>query len=306
MTTTTTPKRMLVIEDDAVVAQSVRSYFEDYDFQVTAIGDGRAGLELFKKQGADVVLVDLYVPGADGLQVLHDVREVSPETPVLVISGRGTLPDVVQALRLGAWDYLIKPVTDMSILRFAVQRALERADLIRENRQHREHLEEEVRARTSQLNEVNHELERKNVALREVLASIESQKDTLGRSIVSNVEKAILPMIHGLHRGATAQQQRRLDQIEASLRQITSPFMNKLANDAAKLSPMELRITSLIRRGLSIKEIASMEHISTGTVSTHRRSIRRKLGIINTKVNLTSFLESRFRDDKSITSADAI
>lgn len=293
------PRRMLVVEDDASVSESIRAYFEDYDYVIDVAGDGNKGIELFRARQPDVVLVDLHIPGIDGLQVLHDIREDEPETPVMVISGSGTLRDVVQALRLGAWDYLLKPIADLSILRYAVQRSLERSHLLHENRIHREHLEDEIRSRTAELQAANEALERKNVAIREVLATVEQEKAAVGRNVVENIERSVLPELHALSRGLSAPQRRRIEHIETSLREISSPFVSNLSRDAAALTPTELRVSTLIRRGLSAKEIAAVESISVQTVSTHRRSIRRKLGITNIKVNLASFLDSYFNKHKA-------
>lgn len=272
-------RRMLVIEDDVSVSEGIRAYFEDYEYTVDVAGDGNAGLERFRARSTDVVLVDLHIPGVDSLEVLHDVRKDAPETPVMVVSGSGTLRDVVQALRLGAWDYLLKPIADLSILRYAVQRSLERTELLRENRMHREHLEDEIRKRTAELQLAHEALERKNVAMREVLAAVEQEKASVGRNVTENIERSVLPELHALGHGLNAAQHQRLKHIETSLREIASPFVNNLSRDAASLTPTELRVSTLIRRGLSAKEIAAVESVSVETVSTHRRSIRRKLGI---------------------------
>jgi len=76
---------------------------------------------------------------------------MSPDTPVIVVSGTGRLEDAIEALRLGAWDYLLKPVEDMSILAHAVKKSLERAKLIVENREHQHQLEKLVAERTAEL-----------------------------------------------------------------------------------------------------------------------------------------------------------
>jgi signal transduction histidine kinase len=100
------------------------------------------------------------MPEVDGLEVLRRAGELSPETPLIVVSGTGCISDSVQALRLGAWDYILKPIDDISLISLAVQRALERARLLRENRSHQENLETIVRERTAELEAKNAELER--------------------------------------------------------------------------------------------------------------------------------------------------
>ena len=99
--------RILVIDDDASVRMSFRVYLEDNGYLVQTAENGSQGLTYFRAGTTDLVLVDLRMPEVDGLEVLATVRQESPETPVIVVSGAGTLSDSVEALRLGAWDYFL-------------------------------------------------------------------------------------------------------------------------------------------------------------------------------------------------------
>ena len=105
------------------------------------------------------------MPGLSGFHVLSTLVAEFPDLPVLVVSGTDLLTDVVEALRRGAWDYLIKPLKEMGMLEHAVERALERAQLLKERRRAREELEEEVDRRTRELQNL---LEERTVLLREV------------------------------------------------------------------------------------------------------------------------------------------
>lgn len=299
------PSSILLIEDDPSVARSIVEYFSDLGVQCASVANGAKGLEVFRRKLPQVLLVDLRTPGLGGLEVLREVRASNPETPVIVISGSRTMDDVVQALRLGAWDYLVKPIADMAILDHAVKRSLERARLLRENRLHKERLEEQVRERTAQLSEANEALEQKNVALREVLRSIQEEKNSVAESVVTNTERVIAPMLANLKLVVGPKPQRLIGEIETAVASIVSPFADKLSKDLARLSPTELRIATMIRRGLSMKEVAALEHISPETVATHRRAIRRKLGITNSKLNLTTYLEARFGDMEAPSGAGA-
>jgi len=146
---------ILVIDDEKAVCESFREFLEDQEFRVLAAENGRVGLEAFKRETPDLVLVDLRMPEMDGLEVLSVIRQIASDTPVIVVSGAGRIDDVIEALRLGAWDYLLKPVEDLAVLLHAVEKALERARLIRENRDYQERLEEKVLQRTEQLREAN-------------------------------------------------------------------------------------------------------------------------------------------------------
>ncbi|MAX25562.1 MAG: hypothetical protein CMJ19_13765 [Phycisphaeraceae bacterium] len=283
---------LLVIEDDLTLARSIKSYFEDYEYQVLHAADGTEGLNLYFQHHPHVVITDLQLPGMDGIEILSQIHADDADLPVLVISGSGTIQDVVQAMRQGAWDYLIKPISQISFLRYSVEKALERARLITENQAHREHLEEQVAKRTNELNQLNQQMENKNIALREILGALEDEKDAIGQNIRSNVEKIILPLIANLRVRINEDERKQLDLLESHLQQITAPYNESMGETASQLSPMELRVALHIRQGLSAKEIAQIENISVDTVSTHRRSIRRKLGLTNAKVNLMTYLET--------------
>ncbi len=133
--------RILTIEDQPAVRSGIAAYLEDSGFEMLEASDGASGLQAFRREAPDVVLCDLRLPGMDGLDVLSAISEESPETPVIVVSGANLLGDAVQALRRGAWDFVTKPIQDMGVLENAVRRALERAELMQQNRTYREHLE---------------------------------------------------------------------------------------------------------------------------------------------------------------------
>ncbi|MCP4398348.1 MAG: response regulator [bacterium] len=160
---------ILVIEDETILRESLAGYLEDRDFRVVTAENGRMGLELFERERPDLVLTDLRMPEVDGLDVLRRAGDLSPETPLIVVSGTGNISDSIQALRFGAWDYILKPVEDMSIIALAVDKALERARLRRENREYQERLEVLVRERTTDLERANTELSHINARLRRVV-----------------------------------------------------------------------------------------------------------------------------------------
>lgn len=156
----------LIIDDEPLVRESIAAYLEDSGFITLEAEDGRAGLEVFRRERPDIILVDLRMPKVDGLDVLAAMSKESPETPVIMVSGTGVLTDAIEALRLGAWDYVLKPIQDMAVLEHAVCKALERARLLVENRKYREHLEREIRNRTAELEERKCALEIANEKLK--------------------------------------------------------------------------------------------------------------------------------------------
>lgn len=132
---------ILVIDDEPVVRESLAVYLGDSGFVVDTAKNGDEGLAIFRNKHPDLVICDLRMPLFDGLDVLKAMNAESPETPVIVVSGQGSMNDVVTALRNGAVDYLFKPLIEMEVLEHSVRRALERGQLLKQNRQIREQLE---------------------------------------------------------------------------------------------------------------------------------------------------------------------
>ncbi|MCP4750030.1 MAG: response regulator [Proteobacteria bacterium] len=168
------PPVVLIIDDEPSLRMSLRSFMEDYDYQVLEAKNGRIGLETFQREGADLILLDLHMPEMTGLQVMERISQDSPDTPIIIITGTGVLNDAIQALRLGAWDYLLKPILDLSVLLHTAEKCLERARLIRENRLYKESLEDKVAQRTTELENANLELHQTNNRLRENQATLDS------------------------------------------------------------------------------------------------------------------------------------
>lgn len=151
---------ILTIEDDASTRKAISLYLDSLGYEVLEAENGRVGLNLFLEREADLILLDLRMPEMDGLAVLEQVQADSPETPVIVISGVDKVEDVIQALHLGAWDYIMKPIQQMSILRHSVEKTLDRARLIRENREYQARLESAIEERTRELLITNQNLMR--------------------------------------------------------------------------------------------------------------------------------------------------
>lgn len=132
---------ILVIDDNDAVRRAFTQILREGGYDVFQAEDGPTGLEVWTDLAPDLVLCDLRMPGMDGLEVLSRMAQEAPDTPFIVVSGAGTVGDAVEALRRGAWDYVTKPVDDPELLLQAVRRALDKARLVRENREYRSHLE---------------------------------------------------------------------------------------------------------------------------------------------------------------------
>ncbi|MEE4252827.1 MAG: response regulator, partial [Desulfuromusa sp.] len=157
---------ILTIDDEENIRDSFRMFLEDYDYRIIEAKNGREGLEIFAQEAPDLVLCDLRMPEVDGLEVIEKIKKESPDTPIIVVSGTGIIGDAIEAIRCGAWNYLLKPIQDMPVLLHAINQALERSRLILENRAYQEHLEEEVTKRTQALQKAVKDLNQSNTKLK--------------------------------------------------------------------------------------------------------------------------------------------
>ncbi len=170
---------ILAIDDEEPIRRSIRVFFEDSGFDVIEAENGRKGIDIFQARRPSVVLVDLRMPGISGVEVIDVLKKEAPEVPVVVLSGTGLIADAIDAMRRGAWDYVTKPIADMSELEHVVRIVLERARLVEENRRYRERLEEEVEKRTREL---KLEIEERKRAQERLTISEQSLRDILQAS----------------------------------------------------------------------------------------------------------------------------
>lgn len=116
---------VLLVEDDPVFRRIVASFLDSRGATVLEADDGEQGLDKFKQYTVDIVLADLSMPIMGGLVMLKKMSEINPSVPSIVISGNQVMADVVEALRIGACDYLVKPVADLFLIENAIKQCLD-------------------------------------------------------------------------------------------------------------------------------------------------------------------------------------
>jgi DNA-binding NtrC family response regulator len=126
------PVKLLIIDDEVDFRESIALYFLDAGFTVFEASNGREGLDVFHRERPDIVFTDLRMPVMDGFEVIAELTLSSPETPIIVLSGVGLVKEVIHAMRLGARDYLVKPILDLDALKLVLMRALRENSLLKE------------------------------------------------------------------------------------------------------------------------------------------------------------------------------
>jgi DNA-binding NtrC family response regulator len=124
--------RILIVDDEEIVIRSCLRILAGDEFQVESVQDGREALKKIEESPYDVVILDIMMPNIDGLEVLRRVKETHPNVDVIMITGLSQVDTAVQAMKLGAFDYISKPF-DPDELKLVVFRALERRRLLQEN-----------------------------------------------------------------------------------------------------------------------------------------------------------------------------
>ena len=151
-------KKILVVDDEKALRDSISDYLEDRGCLPETAGNGRDALNMIRSKKYDALIIDLNMPEMDGFEVIEKIAPENPNMPIIVLSGIGIIDKAIEALRLGAWDFLSKPISSFSVLQITLDKVFERSRLRIENRLYREHLEEEVKRKTAQVIEMSRSL----------------------------------------------------------------------------------------------------------------------------------------------------
>ncbi|MBN1163379.1 MAG: sigma-54-dependent Fis family transcriptional regulator [Candidatus Krumholzibacteriota bacterium] len=125
-------KSILIVDDEESIRSSLEKLLSYEKFKTHAAPDGRSALKILNQERIDVVLLDIKMPGMDGLEVLQKIKEINQELPVVIISGHGTISTAVEATKLGAFDFIEKPI-DMERLLLTVRNGIRQGQLSRQN-----------------------------------------------------------------------------------------------------------------------------------------------------------------------------
>lgn len=130
-------KRVLIVDDEQEFAQALSERLTIRDYDVTAVHSGKEAIEMVQGYNYDVVILDVAMPGMDGVEALNEIKKIKPLTEVIMLTGHGTVETAINGMKLGAYDYLKKPCeTDELITKIdkAYERKREHEERIREAR----------------------------------------------------------------------------------------------------------------------------------------------------------------------------
>ena len=169
-------EKVLVADDEEAIREVVSTLLATQGYSCTTCPNGRAALETFRKDSFDLVLSDMLMPEMDGLKLLGELRKEDPDVPVLMVTAMHDISIALEAIRAGAYDYILKPF-EKEQLYLSVRRALEHRTLVIENRSYQSDLEQLVEDRTAQLSVALQDLEESYDYTLEALGSALDAKD---------------------------------------------------------------------------------------------------------------------------------
>jgi PAS domain S-box-containing protein len=429
-----TETSLLFVDDEEVIRKSFARELGIEGFAVTVAADGNEAIQLLAHTDFDLVITDLMMPDIDGFGVLKAVKKGSPQTSVIILTGYGDMRSAIDALRLGADDFTLKPC-EIEELVFRIRRCLEKRSLLQMLAAQNQRLEEEIANRKlveaqlvesenrfrlaldassngvwdrnlqtgevylgenwhrslgytdigeisggtsfeellhpddrgrvlalreahvrgesdryeaeyrmrnkagnwqwilsrgkavvrddqgratriigthidiTRLKEVEAELQgarddleqrvrertaelhESNIALTVLLKKREEDRGILAEQVLANAARLVEPYLDRLSTsGLNEQQQVLLNILRANIRELTSPFADNFSGKLTRLTPTEIQVANLVKLGKRTKEIAGIMHLSPGTISIHRKNIRKKLDLTHQKTNLQTML----------------
>jgi len=165
-------EKILVVDDEEAIREVVSTLLESQGFACKVFSNGRLALEGFQKDTYDLVLSDIVMPEMDGLKLLAELRRLDPDVPVIMVTAMHDIAIALEAIRAGAYDYILKPF-EKDQLHLSVERALEHRRLVLENRTYQSDLEHLVAERTQQL----------SIALQDLEQSYDHTLEALGGAL---------------------------------------------------------------------------------------------------------------------------
>lgn len=195
--------KILVIDDELGLREGCRRICEPEGYEVLVAENGRSGLDIAASNQIDCALIDLKLPDMDGLDVLRQIRENDPEIVPIIISGHGTIEVAVEAMKLGAHDFVSKPFTPdelMDVVNKALREKIERQQGLEKTQEHRERAVDDLNSMTI-VDEIMARYDYRDSALIAILQDIQKQFNYLPQNLLRYVALRInvpLPRVYSI------------------------------------------------------------------------------------------------------------
>lgn len=264
-------RHLLFVDDEPVILQILRAVFEDEPHRVTCVGTGAEALRILDEQGCDVLLTDKNLPDLSGIELLRAAKERNPSCEVIVITGYASLETAIEAVGLGAFDYIKKPLDNVFDIKKKVAQALERQAMRLENAR----LVEELQERNRSLEDALAEAQTLQAEL------IQSEKlaglGTLAAGIAHEVSSPLFGVLglaeaivdeddidvaHGHAREIVDYSRQIRDIVVELTRYARAP--GEVAGDAVPLLPVVEDALRLVERAVPVDGVALLSRVPTG------------------------------------------
>jgi len=193
--------RILVVDDEAPMRESLNDWLKEDGYEVGLAANGQEGVEMAQKDEWEVILLDLKMPGMDGLETLKGIKAVSPDSEIIMMTAYATIDTAVQAMREGAFDYLVKPF-DPDEIELQIKKIISHKEVVLENLLLRKKLEErtqydEIIGKSACMQEIFELIDRVAPTDSTVLITGESGtgKELIAQAIHGNSQRAYMPFI---------------------------------------------------------------------------------------------------------------
>jgi DNA-binding NarL/FixJ family response regulator len=285
--------KIMVVEDEAVIAIRLQERLTAMGYHVVGISySGEDAMEQARRLRPDLILMDIMIPGEmDGIAVAKLVK-TELDIPVIFLTAFSEDKIIDRAKQAEPYGYIVKPFQDRE-LKACVEIALYKKEMGKALQEAHNELELRVKERTRDLEIKTKSLEEMNIAMKILLKKREEDKIELEDNVLTNVKELVMPFVDKFRKTQLDEQQKTfLSIIESNLNEIISPFTRRLSLEYLRLTPSEIQIANMTKHGNTSKKIAKIMNISPRTVDTHKKNIRRKIGLEGKRANLRSYLLS--------------
>jgi len=300
---------ILVVDDELLNLKVMLSFLESYKFQIRVANSGERALKALEAQLPDLILLDVMMPGMNGFETCRRIKAnaATADVPVIFMTVLDRVEDKVAGFEAGGVDYITKPfekVEVLSRLRTHLklrkqQQKLNQAFI--ELQKQSETLEQQVQDRTFSLQESNRqmsqqrqEIQEKNIALKVVLDQHRHIQQSHEDLVATQLKQLVYPYLELLQQNVDSAENREyVALITSHLDSIVGSFLENSFSPAWKLTAKESLVADLVKKGKNTREIGAMLNISPRTAETYRNTIRKKIGLTNTKTRLQDFLCSK-------------